>query len=30
LEGKGGFVPGDRVHAKVLKSDAHDLWARVQ
>ena len=30
VEGAGKFTPGDRVRVKVLKSDAHDLWARVQ
>jgi len=30
VEGGGKFAPGDRVRAKVTKSDAHDLWARVQ
>ena len=28
VEGAGTFAPGDRLRVKVLKSDAHDLWAR--
>ena len=30
VEGAGKLVPGDRVRVKVHKSDAHDLWARMQ
>ena len=30
LEGARGLTPGSRVRAKVTKSDAHDLWARMQ
>jgi ribosomal protein S12 methylthiotransferase len=30
VEGAGTFAPGDRLRVKVVKSDAHDLWARVQ
>jgi ribosomal protein S12 methylthiotransferase len=30
VEGGGKLAPGDRVRVKVMKSDAHDLWARVQ
>ena len=30
VEGGGKFTPGDRVRVKVTRSDAHDLWARVQ
>ena len=30
VEGGGQFTPGDRVLVKVTRSDAHDLWARVQ
>jgi ribosomal protein S12 methylthiotransferase len=30
VEGPGKFLPGDRLRVKVNKSDAHDLWARVQ
>jgi ribosomal protein S12 methylthiotransferase len=29
VEGKGEFAPGDRVRVKVVRSDTHDLWARV-
>jgi ribosomal protein S12 methylthiotransferase len=30
VAGEGKFAPGDRARVKVTKSDAHDLWARVQ
>ena len=30
VEGGGRLNPGDRVRVKVMKSDAHDLWGRVQ
>jgi ribosomal protein S12 methylthiotransferase len=30
VEGGGKLNPGDRVRVKVVKSDAHDLWGRVQ
>src|SRR6267378_4021388 len=30
VEGAGRFSPGDRLQVKVVKSDAHDLWARVR
>jgi ribosomal protein S12 methylthiotransferase len=30
VEGAGTFAPGDRLRVKVVKSDAHDLWARAQ
>jgi ribosomal protein S12 methylthiotransferase len=30
VKGAGKFDPGDRLRVKVVKSDAHDLWARVQ
>jgi ribosomal protein S12 methylthiotransferase len=30
VEGTGRFSPGDRLRVKVVKSDAHDLWARIQ
>jgi ribosomal protein S12 methylthiotransferase len=30
VEGAGRFSPGDRLQVKVMKSDAHDLWARVR
>jgi ribosomal protein S12 methylthiotransferase len=29
VEGAGKFIPGDRVRVKVVRSDSHDLWARV-
>jgi ribosomal protein S12 methylthiotransferase len=29
VEGAGKLAPGERVRVKVVKSDAHDLWARV-
>jgi ribosomal protein S12 methylthiotransferase len=29
VEGTGEFAPGDRVRVKVVRSDTHDLWARV-
>jgi ribosomal protein S12 methylthiotransferase len=30
VEGAGKIAPGDRLRVKVHKSDAHDLWARMQ
>jgi ribosomal protein S12 methylthiotransferase len=30
VEGAGDVAPGDRLRVKVHKSDAHDLWARMQ
>jgi ribosomal protein S12 methylthiotransferase len=30
VEGAGKFSPGDRLKVKVVRADAHDLWARVQ
>jgi ribosomal protein S12 methylthiotransferase len=30
VEGAGKVAPGDRLRVKVHKSDAHDLWARMQ
>ena len=30
VEGGGKLAPGDRVRVKVMRSDAHDLWGRVQ
>jgi len=30
VQGPGEFAPGDRLRVKVVKSDAHDLWAKVQ
>jgi ribosomal protein S12 methylthiotransferase len=30
VEGAGNLAPGERVRVKVVKSDAHDLWAGVQ
>jgi ribosomal protein S12 methylthiotransferase len=30
VEGGGKLNPGDRVWVKVMRSDAHDLWSRVQ
>jgi ribosomal protein S12 methylthiotransferase len=29
IEGGGKYAPGDRVRVKVVRSDTHDLWARV-
>jgi ribosomal protein S12 methylthiotransferase len=30
VEGAGKIAPGDRLRVKVHRSDAHDLWARMQ
>jgi len=30
VRGAGEFAPGDVLRVKVVKSDAHDLWAKVQ
>jgi ribosomal protein S12 methylthiotransferase len=30
VDARGRLSPGDRLRVKVTKSDAHDLWARVQ
>ena len=29
IEGGGKYAPGDRMRVKVVRSDTHDLWARV-
>jgi hypothetical protein len=29
VEGAGGLKAGERVRVKVVRSDAHDLWARL-
>jgi ribosomal protein S12 methylthiotransferase len=29
VEGAGEYAPGDRLRVKVVRSDTHDLWARV-